>query len=262
MPHKPGRDAAKNGDCKCNKLEASLHSPSSSYSIHYTEKPAAWRFARLWRAQCWQLLCWLRVSGVISLQYLAARWCRAGALGAHAPRVRASCRVCAQPLTHSAGRSGARAELSRRDFVPLGSDGSARMTALAKRQLDGLFAAAGVNYGMGAKKHKARQSMLAQVNALVVRCMRLPVRLPGVSSARVQSACPQRASWRADGPPCTAHTLVLTQARRSPGEHRTRSATWISTEGLRRGWSLQLRTGCMPTIVESISAATIRRLRH
>jgi len=61
------------------------------------------------------------------------------------------------------GRSGARAELSRRDFVPLGSDGSARMTALAKRQLDGLFAAAGVNYGMGAKKLKARQSMLAQV---------------------------------------------------------------------------------------------------
>ena len=171
MPHKPGRDAAKNADCKCNKLEASLHSPSSSYSIHYTEKPAAWRFARRWRAQCWQLLCWLRVSGVISLQCLAARWCRAGALGAHAPRVRASCRVCAQPLTHSAGRSGARAELSRRDFVPLGSDGSARMTALAKRQLDGLFAAAGVNYGMGAKKLKARQSMLAQVNALSSACM-------------------------------------------------------------------------------------------
>ena len=42
MPHKPGRDAAKNGDCKCNKLEASLHSPSSSYSIHYTDLHEAW----------------------------------------------------------------------------------------------------------------------------------------------------------------------------------------------------------------------------
>lgn len=237
MPHK---DAAKNGDYHCSKLECSLHAGASLYSIHFTEKPAAWRFARRWRAQCWQLLCWLRVSGVISLQCLAARWCRAGALGAHAPRVRASCRVCAQPLTHSAGRSGARAELSRRDFVPLGSDGSARMTALAKRQLDGLFAAAGVNYGMGAKKLKARQSMLAQVNAL--------------SSVHAHNAHA--------GAPMDHHvlrTLVLTQARRSPGEHRTRSATWISTEGPRRGWSLQLRTGCMPTIVESISAATIRK---
>merc|ERR1712127_947687 len=77
--------------------------------------------------------------------------------------------------------------LTGRDFVPFGSDGSAKMTATAKRQLDGLFAAAGVK--MASTALKARQSMLAEVPKALPR---QHVNLDSGSSERLVAAAENR----------------------------------------------------------------------
>jgi len=73
------------------------------------------------------------------------------------------------------------------DFVPFGSDGSAQMTATAKMQLDGLFAAAGVK--MASTTPKARQSMLAEVSKSAAK---QHVNLDSGSSERLVAAAENR----------------------------------------------------------------------
>ena len=57
--------------------------------------------------------------------------------------------------------NGQRAELSRKDFVPLSMDGNSADTKQARTEIAGLYAAA----GMEMRVHRSRQQELAQVRS-------------------------------------------------------------------------------------------------